>query len=40
MVRELNEELIDLGTASEETHGTGPQPSDEILGQVAGLSDD
>jgi hypothetical protein len=40
MVRELNEDLIELGAASEETHGVGPQPTDDVLGQAIGLSDD
>ncbi|TCU51837.1 hypothetical protein EDF58_11810 [Novosphingobium sp. PhB57] len=40
MVRELDEDVIELGAASAETHGSGPQPSDEALGQVFGLSDD
>ncbi len=40
MVRELNEDVIELGAASKETHGQGQVPADEILGQVTGLSDD
>ena len=40
MVRELSEDVIELGAASGETHGVGPQPTDDILGQVVGLSDD
>lgn len=40
MVRELNEDLIELGAASEETHGQGQIPADEVLGQATGLSDD
>lgn len=40
MVRELNEDVIELGAASEQTHGQGQVAADEILGRVTGLSDD
>lgn len=42
MNRELNDDLIDLGTVTEETKGPGPA-GDDFIGQQltpAGLSDD
>lgn len=40
MERNDTEERIDLGPASTETLGNGSIPSDDVLGQALGLTED